>query len=77
MLPYIYYYRKRENNVWTPWEKLELDIEGDHIIPIIFNRRLYLIWPLFIEKEHRKIKREIDGELQNSPYYEIKCVIQN
>ncbi len=71
--PYEYYYRRREvNNKWTPWEKLELDIEGDHIIPAFFNRKLYLIWPMFIEKEHRKIKRFIDGEEQNAPYYEVK-----
>lgn len=70
--PYIYYYRKRENNVWSAWEKLELDIEGDHIIPIIFNRRLYLIWPMFIEKEHKTIKSFINGVEQNASYYEIK-----
>lgn len=70
--PYIYYYRNRSKDLWMPWEKMELDIEGDHIIPIVFNRRLYLFWPLFIEKEHRKIKRVIDGEEQNTPYYEIK-----
>ncbi len=71
--PYEYYYRRRElNKRWTPWEKLELDIEGEHIIPTMFNRRLYLIWPMFIEKEHRKIKRVIDGEEQNSPYLEVK-----
>jgi Tc toxin complex TcA C-terminal TcB-binding domain/Neuraminidase-like domain len=70
--PYAYYYRKRENKVWTAWEKIELDIEGDHLIPMMFNRRLYLFWPLFIEKEHRMIKRTIDGEEKNAPYFEIK-----
>lgn len=70
--PYTYYYRNRENNIWSPWEKPEVDIDGDHIIPIVFNRRLYLIWPLFIEKEHRTIKRVIDNVEQNAPYYEIK-----
>ena len=36
--------------VWTPWEKVELDIEGDHLIPVIWNGKLMLIWPIFTEK---------------------------
>ncbi|QRM90340.1 hypothetical protein FG167_14210 [Lacinutrix sp. WUR7] len=71
--PHEYYYRKREvNRVWTAWEKLELDIEGEHIIPVVHNRKLHLYWPMFIEKEDRKIKRVIDGNEQNAPYYEVK-----
>ncbi len=46
--PRIYYYRKLTNNgIWTPWEKVELDIEGEHLIPVSFNNRLYLFWPIF------------------------------
>ena len=49
--PHIYYYRRWENkDTWTPWEKVDLDIEGDHLIPVIWNRRLHLFWPLFREK---------------------------
>ncbi|MDR4505818.1 MAG: neuraminidase-like domain-containing protein [Candidatus Scalindua sp.] len=47
--PHIYYYRRQEKNSWTPWEKMDLDIEGDHLMPVIWNRRLYLFWPIFIE----------------------------
>ncbi|NVK66502.1 MAG: hypothetical protein HWE22_18060 [Flavobacteriales bacterium] len=71
--PREYFYRRREpDNYWTPWEKLELDIEGEHIIPVFQNRRLHVYWPIFIPQEHRKIKTIIDGEEQNAPYYEIK-----
>ncbi|MCP4930738.1 MAG: hypothetical protein GY912_02020, partial [Candidatus Marinimicrobia bacterium] len=45
--PYICYYRRREGTNWTPWEKMELDIEGDHLIPVVWNRRLYLFWAVF------------------------------
>jgi hypothetical protein len=46
--PAIYYYRRRTGSGrWTPWEKVDLDIEGDHLIPIIWNRRLYLFWAVF------------------------------
>ena len=27
--------------------ELDVDIEGDHLIPIIWERRLHLIWPIF------------------------------
>ena len=43
--PYIYYYRKWvDRSRWTPWEKIELDIESDHVAPIVFRNRLLLFW---------------------------------
>jgi receptor-binding and translocation channel-forming TcA subunit of Tc toxin/ABC toxin-like protein/neuraminidase-like protein/PA14 domain-containing protein/virulence plasmid A protein len=50
--PHIYYYRKWvDSSVWTPWEKMDVDIEGNHLIPVVWNRRLYLFWPVFSEKD--------------------------
>lgn len=49
-IPHIYYYRKLENTVWSAWEKVDLDIEGDHLIPVVWNRQLHLFWPIFTEK---------------------------
>jgi hypothetical protein len=49
-IPPTYYHRKRINRLtWTPWEKVEAGIEGDHLIPVVFNRRLYLFWPVITE----------------------------
>jgi hypothetical protein len=50
--PPIYYYRRLEasTGVWTPWEKLALDIQGDHLIPVIHHGRLYLFWAIFESK---------------------------
>ena len=49
--PHIYYYRQRvDASRWTPWEKVDLDIEGDHLIPVVWNRRLHLFWPVFVDK---------------------------
>ena len=46
-----YFNRKRINKGrWTAWEKVELEIEGDHLIMGIHNRRMYLLWPQFLEK---------------------------
>jgi hypothetical protein len=50
--PHVYYYRRlTSDNVWTAWEKVELDIQGDHLIPVVWNRRLYLFWPVFTQKK--------------------------
>lgn len=71
--PHVYFYRTRDiYKKWTAWQQLDLDIEGEHLMLIFVNRRLYMYWPMFIEKEHRKIKRVIEGEEQNAPYFEIK-----
>lgn len=50
--PHTYYYRRRVDAAyWTAWEKVDLDIEGDHLIPVVWNRRLYLFWAIFTEKQ--------------------------
>lgn len=47
-LPHRYYYRKRVDGVrWTPWEKIDVEIQGDHLLATIWNRRLYLFWLMF------------------------------
>lgn len=46
-----HYYRKRINGArWTAWEKIELDINANHLVAGIHNRRLYLLWPQFLDK---------------------------
>jgi peptidoglycan hydrolase-like protein with peptidoglycan-binding domain len=57
-----YYYRRLlDNKEWTPWEKVELDIhgvqgsdqaqeDGIHLLPVVWNRCLYLFWLVFTQK---------------------------
>jgi hypothetical protein len=48
--PKIYYYRQLINDRrWTPWVKVDLDINSDHIIPAVYNNRLYLFWAVITE----------------------------
>ncbi len=47
--PHLYYYRRYDYRQWTPWEKVELDIQGDYLIPAVVNKRLFLFWPIFTE----------------------------
>jgi hypothetical protein len=45
--PRSYFYRRRVGKRWTPWQPLGLDIEGDHLVAVIWEGRLRLIWPVF------------------------------
>ena len=47
--PHLYYYRRYDYRQWTPWEKVDLDIQGDYLIPAVVNNRLFLFWPVFTE----------------------------
>jgi hypothetical protein len=46
--PHIYYYRTYDYREWTPWEKVEADITGNHLIPFVVNGQLHLYWPEFM-----------------------------
>jgi hypothetical protein len=46
-----YFYRTRLNRArWTAWEPISLEIKADHMQLGMHNRRLYLMWPQFLEK---------------------------
>ena len=48
--PRLHYYRWQIDEArWTPWERVDLDIEGRHLVPCVLDRRLYLFWPIFSE----------------------------
>lgn len=49
-VPHVYYYRQYvDATYWTAWERIDAGIEGDHLLAVVWNRRLHLIWPLFQE----------------------------
>lgn len=49
--PNILYFRKyQDDKTWTGWEKIDTDFEGDHLIPIMYNNKLYIFWPVFTTK---------------------------
>ena len=68
-VPALYYYRRCEDQArWTPWEPVPLDIQAEHLIPIVFNGRLYVFWPDFkltpLEPDIGKLVEEIDELLE-------------
>ena len=81
-IPHQYYYTKQIKAVWSAWGKIDLDIEGDHILPVIWNNRLMLFWGMFTEKQEESgggatISPSTNGSntLSTTPaakYWEIK-----
>ena len=47
--PHTYYYRRYDYRQWTPWEKVDLDIKDDYLVPAVVGNRLFLFWPVFME----------------------------
>ncbi len=46
--PRTYYYRTLTGGLtWSAWEPIQADITGDHLIPVIWQRRIRLVWPIF------------------------------
>src|SRR5205085_8010338 len=46
--PHTYYYRRGvDENSWTAWEKIDVDIVGEHLVPAVLDCRLRLYWPIF------------------------------
>ncbi|HEU4854668.1 MAG TPA: neuraminidase-like domain-containing protein [Nitrosospira sp.] len=58
--PHLYYYRRYDYRQWTPWEKVDLDIQGDFLIPAVINKRLFLFWPVFTEMPDEENKATVD-----------------
>lgn len=64
--PHVWYYRRLENGrTWMPWEKIDADIEGDHLVPVVFNRRMHLFWAIF--REVNKPVPKLDTERKGPP----------
>ena len=48
--PHKYFYRRYAHQMWTPWEPVSAEIEGDHLAPVVWRDRLYLFWVTFIDQ---------------------------
>jgi hypothetical protein len=48
--------------VWSPWERIDTDVEGDHVLPIVWNSHVYLFWALFDQKADRPTSKELNDK---------------
>ncbi|MFN8471147.1 MAG: neuraminidase-like domain-containing protein [Anaerolineae bacterium] len=47
--PFRYFYRRYSHEMWTPWEPMPVEIEGHHIVPVVWRDRLNVFWVTFID----------------------------
>ena len=68
--PQKYFYRQWvEARRWTPWQEVPVDIEGENVQPVVYNRRLYLFWFTTIVKAEEETS---DNGRKPNRYLEIR-----
>jgi len=48
--PHKHFYRRYARQMWTPWEPVTADVQGEHLAPVVWRDRLYLFWVTFMDK---------------------------
>jgi hypothetical protein len=71
-VPHQYFYRRHDRGIWSAWERVDLDIEGDHLIAVVWNRRPHLFWPVLTEKDYPPAVARSSTEGEAPRYWEIK-----
>jgi hypothetical protein len=46
--PHKYFYRTWAHRAWTPWAPVAADIEGDHVVLVVWRGRVHLFWVQFM-----------------------------
>lgn len=72
--PHSFFYRRNHDSsgglgYWSPWEKVDLDITSDVVLPVPFRNKIYLFWPI-VEIKEKAVENE-NGSLndQKNPLY--------
>ena len=48
--PLKYFYRRLSHGMWTPWEPIDVGIEGMHLVLTAWRGRMHLFWVSFLEE---------------------------
>jgi len=48
--PHKYFYRTFSHQMWTPWVPVTTDIDGNHVVAVVWRQRLHIFWVTFMEK---------------------------
>jgi len=75
--PQKYFFRKftKISNQFSPWERIELDIQGKHISPFFHKNKLYLFWANFRKNTERGERIETETgfvEQEGIDFWEIR-----
>jgi len=68
-LPYAYYWRKcidfgSDFMEWSPWQRIELDIQGDHVMPFMLGGQFHIAWPII--RVNKQDKDHVEWEVKLS-----------
>ena len=74
--PYSHYWRKctrfgDPEMQWTGWEKVNLDISDDHVMPFVFEGDLCIAWPTITQKSDTGLTQDTP-EINPDKFWEIK-----
>lgn len=64
--PHEYFYRRYAQQMWTPWEPVTTEIEGDHVVAAFWRDRLHLFWVTFIDKAEKTQNSGSDESNKNT-----------
>ncbi|WP_415920091.1 neuraminidase-like domain-containing protein [Tateyamaria sp. SN6-1] len=66
--PALHYWRYFDLNdgAWTPWRKIEVEIESDQLALTVYNRKLHLFWLQVMEKP-QKVRKQPPAMAQDTP----------
>jgi hypothetical protein len=70
--PPKWYYRSRaegslSSGVWSAWQALNLDIAADQVVPLVWDQRLHLVWPIFKQISEKAGTQGIPTSNNGSP----------
>ena len=63
---------KSSRGVWTAWTSVNLDIEGNHLFPFIWQGRLFLFWAIFSEEAREPTDVELQAHGQPKKHWRLK-----
>jgi peptidoglycan hydrolase-like protein with peptidoglycan-binding domain len=63
-LPHQYFYRRYAHRMWTAWEPVTAEIDGEHIVAVMWRERLHLFWLTFMEKVRKSEGGSQTGEMK-------------
>lgn len=58
--------------VWTAWQPVDLDIEGDHLFPFVWQGRLFLFWAIFSEEAQEPTNVELKANGKPNKVWGLK-----
>ncbi|MCB9288249.1 MAG: hypothetical protein H6560_13135 [Lewinellaceae bacterium] len=75
--PHSHFFRIRnESNIWSPWERIDLDIESEVVLLTVYRGAPYLFWPSIKERVQKLGQDNPDDENNDKnnylPVFEIQ-----